>query len=80
MVRPTLVTLAKRVPLIHFRKGGVGTLGAQTANQQASSQPAGGKKLAGGPAIEDYDLPARFARKPIDPEEAAYINNGGIPN
>ncbi|EDW48093.1 GM21670 [Drosophila sechellia] len=35
--------------------------------------------LAGGPAIEDYELPARFARKPIDAEEAAYINNGGIP-
>ncbi|KMY94201.1 uncharacterized protein LOC6609391 isoform X2 [Drosophila sechellia] len=69
MVRPTLVALAKRVPLIHFRKGGAGVPGAQTANQ----------KLAGGPAIEDYELPARFARKPIDAEEAAYINNGGIP-
>ncbi|XP_017078276.1 uncharacterized protein LOC108112657 isoform X1 [Drosophila eugracilis] len=80
MVRPTLISLAKRVPLITFRKGGAGTLGAQAANQQASSQPAGGKKLAGGPAIEDYELPARFARKRIDPEEAAYINNGGVPN
>jgi len=45
MVRPTLVTLAKRVPLIHFRKGGVGAPGAQSAHQQASSQPAGGKKV-----------------------------------
>ncbi|EDX07316.1 GD11171 [Drosophila simulans] len=79
MVRPTLVALAKRVPLIHFRKGGAGVPGAQTANQKASSQASGGKKLAGGPAIEDYELPARFARKPIDAEEAAYINNGGIP-
>ncbi|XP_017078278.1 uncharacterized protein LOC108112657 isoform X2 [Drosophila eugracilis] len=70
MVRPTLISLAKRVPLITFRKGGAGTLGAQAANQQ----------LAGGPAIEDYELPARFARKRIDPEEAAYINNGGVPN
>ncbi|XP_020798319.1 uncharacterized protein LOC110176338 isoform X1 [Drosophila serrata] len=81
MVRPTIVlNMAKRVPLINFRKGGGGAApGAQSANQQASSEPAGGKKLAGGPAIEDYELPARFARKPIDPEEAEYINNGGPP-
>ncbi|KAH8372809.1 hypothetical protein KR009_005166 [Drosophila setifemur] len=78
MVRPTLVTLVKRVPLIHFRKGGVGGP-APAANQQASSQPQGGKKVSGGSAIEDYDLPARFARKPISPEEAEYINNGGPP-
>jgi len=45
MVRPTLVALAKRVPLIHFRKGGAGVPGAQTANQKASSQAAGGKKV-----------------------------------
>ncbi|BFG04698.1 uncharacterized protein DMAD_03597 [Drosophila madeirensis] len=72
MVRPTVISLAKRVPLIQFRKGGLGAAaaGAQTANKQ----------LAGGPAIEDWELPARFARKPIDPLEAEYINNGGIPN
>nr|XP_041630582.1 uncharacterized protein LOC108074124 [Drosophila kikkawai] len=71
MVRPSLVVhMAKRVPLIHFRKGGGGAApGAQSANQQ----------LAGGPAIEDYELPVRFARKPIDPEQAEYINNGGPP-
>ncbi|XP_022225061.1 uncharacterized protein LOC111075864 isoform X1 [Drosophila obscura] len=82
MVRTTVIGLAKRVPLIQFRKGGLGAAaaGAQTANKQASSKPAGGKKLAGGPAIEDWELPARFARKPIDPLEAEYINNGGIPN
>ncbi|XP_017087187.1 uncharacterized protein [Drosophila bipectinata] len=69
MVRPAVVNLAKRVPLIHFRKGGAG-----------SAPAAGNQQAAGGPAIEDYDLPARFARKPISPEEAAYINNGGPPN
>ncbi|KAH8320645.1 uncharacterized protein Dana_GF12181, isoform C [Drosophila ananassae] len=79
MVRPAVVNLAKRVPLIHFRKGGAGSA-APAGNQQASSQPAGGKKAAGGPAIDDFDLPARFARKPISPEEAEYINNGGPPN
>lgn len=38
------------------------------------------QQTSGGPAIEDWELPARFARKPIDPLEAEYINNGGIPN
>ncbi|XP_068144751.1 uncharacterized protein [Drosophila tropicalis] len=79
MVRPTLISLAKRVPLIQFRKGGAGA-GAAKSAEKASSQPAGGKKLGGGAAIEDWELPARFARKPIDPVEAAYINNGGPPN
>jgi len=37
-------------------------------------------QLSGQPAIEDWELPSRFARKPIDPLEAEYINNGGIPN
>lgn len=44
MVRPAVVNLAKRVPLIHFRKGGAGSA-APAGNQQASSQPAGGKKV-----------------------------------
>ncbi|XP_068144752.1 uncharacterized protein [Drosophila tropicalis] len=69
MVRPTLISLAKRVPLIQFRKGGAGAGAAKSA-----------EKLGGGAAIEDWELPARFARKPIDPVEAAYINNGGPPN
>ncbi|XP_017960663.1 uncharacterized protein LOC108654102 isoform X2 [Drosophila navojoa] len=70
MVRLNIVNLTKRVPLIQFRKGGLALTNKPAASQQTS----------GGPAIEDWELPARFARKPIDPLEAEYINNGGIPN
>ncbi|XP_030383349.1 uncharacterized protein LOC115630852 isoform X2 [Scaptodrosophila lebanonensis] len=70
MVRITLATmLAKRVPLIQFRKGGAGIV---ASNSQSASP-----SQANGSAIEDWELPARFARKPIDPVEAEYINNGG---
>ncbi|XP_017838785.1 uncharacterized protein LOC108597015 isoform X2 [Drosophila busckii] len=71
MVRQTVITLAKRVPLIQFRKGGL----PSQSNKAAASQ-----QTSGGSAIEDWELPARYARKPIDPLEAAYINNGGVPN
>ncbi|XP_030383348.1 uncharacterized protein LOC115630852 isoform X1 [Scaptodrosophila lebanonensis] len=80
MVRITLATmLAKRVPLIQFRKGGAGIVASNSQSaspSQASEKAAEGKK-ANGSAIEDWELPARFARKPIDPVEAEYINNGG---
>ncbi|KAH8405150.1 hypothetical protein KR222_005439 [Zaprionus bogoriensis] len=81
MVRVNLIALTKRVPSIQFRKGGLALASSKTSpGQQASSQSTGDKKFTGGPAIEDWELPARFARKPIDPLEAQYINNGGIPN
>ncbi|KRG04740.1 uncharacterized protein LOC116803652 isoform X1 [Drosophila mojavensis] len=80
MVRLNIVQLTKRVPLIQFRKGGSALTNKPAASQQASSKDSGAKKTSGGPAIEDWELPARFARKPIDPLEAEYINNGGIPN
>lgn len=32
-----------------------------------------------GVAIEDWQLPPRYQRKPIDPVEMEYINNGGPP-
>ncbi|XP_023299075.1 28S ribosomal protein S36, mitochondrial isoform X4 [Lucilia cuprina] len=58
---------AKRVPLIKFRKGGYETSSAAgTAGTNQSSA-----------AIEDWELPPRFARKPITPEEMEYINRGG---
>ncbi|XP_030567670.1 uncharacterized protein LOC115767500 isoform X2 [Drosophila novamexicana] len=71
MVRLNLVSLTKRVPLIQFRKGGLSA---------ANNKPSPSQQVTGGPAIEDWELPARYARKPIDPLEAEYINNGGIPN
>ncbi|XP_032597067.1 uncharacterized protein LOC6568804 isoform X2 [Drosophila grimshawi] len=71
MVRLNLVALTKRVPLIQFRKGALTAPGSKASPSQ---------QVTSGPAIEDWELPARFARKKIDPLEAEYINNGGIPN
>ncbi|KAH8384589.1 hypothetical protein KR093_001803, partial [Drosophila rubida] len=80
-MRPNLILLTKRIPLIQFRKGGLPTTSSQPSpSQQASSGDSKEKKVTGQPAIEDWQLPARFARKPIDPLEAEYINNGGVPN
>ncbi|XP_034480022.1 uncharacterized protein LOC117785872 isoform X1 [Drosophila innubila] len=80
-MRPNLVLLTKRIPLIQFRKGGLAVASNKPGpSQQASSGETGGKKITDQTAIEDWQLPARFARKPIDPLEAAYINNGGVPN
>ncbi|KAM7343958.1 uncharacterized protein ACRADG_010835 isoform 2-T2 [Cochliomyia hominivorax] len=58
---------SKRVPLIKFRKGGYETSSASGSNGTNQSST----------AIEDWELPPRFARKPISNEEMEYINRGG---
>lgn len=45
MVRLNIVYLTKRVPLIHFRKGGQALANKPAASQQASSKDSGGKKV-----------------------------------
>jgi len=46
MVRPNLVLLTKRIPLIQFRKGGLSAANNNPGpSQQASSVETGGKKV-----------------------------------
>uniref|UniRef100_A0A1L8EHI1 Putative 28s ribosomal protein s36 mitochondrial n=1 Tax=Haematobia irritans TaxID=7368 RepID=A0A1L8EHI1_HAEIR len=68
MVLRTLVAQsAKRIPLIKFRKGGYPglTAGGSESNQYSAN------------AIEDWELPPRYWRKPISADEMEYINRGG---
>jgi len=55
-----------------------------TMSRSAASTPAKSAKPLGKPnattqlpTIEDWQLPQRFRRRPIDPEEIASINRGG---
>lgn len=45
MVRLNLVALAKRVPLIQFRKGGLASSSNKAPSQQASSEKTGVEKV-----------------------------------
>ncbi|XP_055386852.1 alpha-ketoglutarate dehydrogenase component 4 [Condylostylus longicornis] len=83
MVFKTLYQLAtKRIPLIKFRKGGLiasGTSQSSAATATASGGMSSGHKVSTAPAIEDWQLPARYRRRPLDPVEIDYINRGGPP-
>ncbi|XP_023705906.1 28S ribosomal protein S36, mitochondrial [Cryptotermes secundus] len=71
------------VPMIKFRKGGASVTDTQVSGTSASQHAAGsagaGKKpqVTLRPVIEDYQLPLRYRRQPIDEKEIAYINRGG---
>ncbi|XP_037939208.1 uncharacterized protein LOC119672267 [Teleopsis dalmanni] len=82
----------KRIPLIKFRKGSSGTAATAAPNTAvagaAGAAPAGPPAAGGAPqnapaassnAIEDYDLPERYKRKPLTDYEIEYINQGGPP-
>ncbi|PSN43167.1 hypothetical protein C0J52_09895 [Blattella germanica] len=62
----TLLSVKPHVPLIRFRKGGLSASGSGGAakSRQVSSRP----------VIEDYQLPLRYRRQPIDQKEIDYIN------
>ncbi|XP_013108713.1 alpha-ketoglutarate dehydrogenase component 4 [Stomoxys calcitrans] len=84
MVFRTLVVQgAKRVPLIKFRKGGYPgmTAGGDSGSNQASSYQQSpymvDVKNHSPNAIEDWELPPRYWRKPISVDEMEYINRGG---
>ncbi|XP_035785460.1 28S ribosomal protein S36, mitochondrial-like [Anopheles albimanus] len=79
-----LLSAARRIPLIKFRKGGPfldvasqSTGGA--AGTSAASAPAHARSVSSGEAIEEWQLPARYRRKPIDEVEMEWINRGGPP-
>lgn len=81
-----LTTVLSRVPVIKFRKGGVGRSGGGPAPGSCpaakgpaaapASQPAAAMSTGG--AIPDIDLPARYRRQPLSEEEIDHINGGGI--
>ncbi|XP_011194550.1 uncharacterized protein LOC105219902 [Zeugodacus cucurbitae] len=70
MVRLSMIVQAvkPRVSLIKFRKGGLVPTG------RTEHLPVDTTRNA---AIEDWELPKRYARKPIDQIEMEYINTGG---
>ncbi|XP_031637914.1 uncharacterized protein LOC116350297 [Contarinia nasturtii] len=73
-------TAAKRIPLIKFRRqreeealaARSGTLSIDGLKKSASSAAA-----ISLPTIEDWQLPNRYRRKPLDAVEIEYINRGG---
>ncbi|XP_018794088.1 PREDICTED: uncharacterized protein LOC108972073 isoform X2 [Bactrocera latifrons] len=75
MVRLSIIAFAvkPRVSLIKFRKGGHARMDRTERLSSVSTESA-----TRSTAIEDWELPNRYARKPIDQVEMEYINNGGI--
>ncbi|XP_036330048.1 uncharacterized protein LOC118742235 [Rhagoletis pomonella] len=73
MVRYSSILFAinQHIPLIKFRKGGI--------KSYLRSENVFGANVNAKPnaAIEDWQLPERYSRKPIDSVEMEYINNGG---
>lgn len=64
------------VPLIKFRKGGP-VVGHSVTSGAPSSVGVGSSHAVSRGTIEDYQLPPRYQRSPIDEEEIDYINRGG---
>ncbi|XP_053688065.1 uncharacterized protein LOC128737453 [Sabethes cyaneus] len=79
----TMLNTARRIPMIKFRKGGPyldnTSPGHQSAGAAGTSGSVATKSASSGEAIEEWQLPARYHRKPIDDVEMAWINNGGPP-
>lgn len=84
MVRVTAVLA--RIPVIKFRKGGLGSVGTPSPAAHGAPPPppaaAPGQIQANAPmstsSIPDIDLPLRYRRAPLSEEEIAHINGGGI--
>ncbi|XP_021968636.1 28S ribosomal protein S36, mitochondrial [Folsomia candida] len=84
-------SLKPHVPLIKFRKGSgtshhVGQAGptpspvvaaAAARFPSAPATPLKQNEAYQLPSIEDWQLPSRFQRRPLDEEEIAFINRGG---
>ncbi|XP_014247222.1 uncharacterized protein LOC106665364 isoform X4 [Cimex lectularius] len=67
------------IPLIKFRKGHVDSCHT-TQTPQQSSQGVSAAKPAKSTSysLEEYQLPARFRRLPLDNYEIEAINSGGL--
>ncbi|XP_058118672.1 alpha-ketoglutarate dehydrogenase component 4 [Anopheles ziemanni] len=80
----SVLSSARRIPLIKFRKGGpfldtVGQTAGGATGSAAAAAPAHARSVSSGEAIEEWQLPARYRRKPIDDVEMEWINRGGPP-
>jgi len=85
-------SLKPHVPMIKFRYGG-GHSGMSAPSSPTASAPSSRGPSSGGqsapatplkpntrvtlPTIEDWQLPARYQRRPLDAVEIDYINRGG---
>jgi len=87
MVKPTTIAATvvgqilrsskPHVPMIKFRKSansGFQQTSASSSNV-STAQPSGSTGQM--PIMEEWQLPSRYRRKPIDAEEIAHINRGG---
>ncbi|XP_001842997.2 uncharacterized protein LOC6032392 isoform X1 [Culex quinquefasciatus] len=79
----SMLNSAKRIPMIRFRKGGphLDAAGQSAPATQAGQAVSGAqpRSVSTGEAIEEWQLPARYRRKPIDDVEIEWINRGGPP-
>ncbi|XP_053680755.1 alpha-ketoglutarate dehydrogenase component 4 [Anopheles nili] len=81
----SVLSSARRVPLIKFRKGGPflesagHTTSGTSGSAGAAAAPAHARSVSSGEAIEEWQLPPRYRRKPIDDVEMEWINRGGPP-
>ncbi|KAE8751992.1 hypothetical protein FOCC_FOCC001155 [Frankliniella occidentalis] len=64
------------VPLIKFRKGSPAH-GHSAGSGSPSPGVAGSSVVFSRGTIEDYQLPSRYQRTPMDEKEIEYINRGG---
>ncbi|XP_052873011.1 alpha-ketoglutarate dehydrogenase component 4 [Anopheles cruzii] len=88
----SVLSSARRIPLIKFRKGGpfldvasqstggaAGSSPSTAAGASGAAATGHSRSVSSGEAIEEWQLPARYRRKPIDDVEAEWINRGGPP-
>lgn len=66
-----------RARLIKFRYGAARDQPSSAAQQHTSTEAGKSVPSRPGEAIYDFEVPAKWKRKPLSEEEIAVINNGG---
>ncbi|RZF41435.1 hypothetical protein LSTR_LSTR000149 [Laodelphax striatellus] len=77
----SMQTIKPHVPMIQFRKGGFASGGGRHSVESASapapsSKPSKPGHVQARPIIEDYQLPHRYRRQPMDEKEIEAVNSG----
>ncbi|XP_026284082.1 alpha-ketoglutarate dehydrogenase component 4 isoform X2 [Frankliniella occidentalis] len=72
----SIQSVKPHVPLIKFRKGSPAH-GHSAGSGSPSPGVAGSSVVFSRGTIEDYQLPSRYQRTPMDEKEIEYINRGG---